>query len=588
MISRVPRGLSTRQVPLLRHADSLLILLTLTIAAYARTFAVPWYFDDRHFIVENPLVHDLGRALGGALVPRGLTVLTLALNWRIGGADPTGYHAFNLAVHLATAVLAFALLLRLFPGSRAAPLFGALLFALHPLQTQAVTYVSQRAASLAGLCGLAALLLFLLARDRLEVSGSLLDARHLILYLGSLLASTAALLAKETGAIVPALLLLVGLLLHPRGATPLGEWRLALYTLPFLVYPTWVVVRIGLRLGSTAGVPVSGLETDVVSPNSVVTPIGYLFTEFGVIWSYVGKLFLPVRQLFDAGLEVAPDPFTSANALSGFALMAAVAAAWWLRRRAPGTACGILWFLVALAPESSILPLDPYFEHRLYLPLFGFALALADGAAKLGRQRPVTTRACSWLVVAVLFALTLKRNEEWRDPVKLWSEDLAHGSQSYRSVLGLADALFVRGDQEASAAAYRQFVDNAVGRCQRERCGSTFLVNAGVSAERIGDLETAQELLERAVAQSPRYALAHFNLGLVFYRRGDLGDSREQFRVAHGLHPGDADAIFNLGVVSLELGELEEARAAADLLAGLSPERAQELAGEIDAREPMP
>ncbi len=550
---------------------------------YAHTLDVPWYLDDLHAIVKNPSVQDLRSALGGVLAPRGLTNLTFAVNFALSGPSLGAFHATNIAMHLASGVLALLVLRRVFPGRALLAAVGALVFVAHPLQTQAVTYVVQRLAVVAALLCLAATYLYLLARDALETGASPLNARFLAPYTGALVCGAAALLGKENAAALPALILVCELFL-PRAATRPG-WRRLLWIVPFAAVPAYYgLTTLGLRFLLPAGgaaAPAS-VEADVVGDPGAASRLAYLSTELEVIWRYVRLVVWPVGQVFDAGIAVSPQPFRAASVAAGGALAAVVAASVALRKRAPQAAFGALWFLAALSVESSVILLDPYFEHRLYLPMLGASALIAWTLGRAFRDARVRA-AVGLAMIAALSGLAYRRNAEWRDPAKLWAADMRAGSASYRSAMGLADAHYRRGEESLARQAYADLLSRGSERCRAGGCGSRYLLNLGVAAERLGRLDSASHFYARALQADPAYALAHFGLGVASHRAGRKEEALAHFKEAVRLAPGDTLVLFNLCTVALELGDRAPAERNLARIRSFDPKRAADLERDLAA-----
>ena len=571
-----------------RLAFAVVVVAAATCLTYVRTFDVPWYFDDTRALVENPAIRDLAQAARGAFGSRGLGDLTFALDFARAGYSVSAFHFTNLLIHLLAALFALLALRRLFPGRHFLALFGALVFALHPLQTAAVTYVVQRYASLSAMLCLGALVLYLRARALLASPAQGVRGRWLVPYLGAVGAGAAACFVKQNAVVLPVLLVLVELL-HPESGAQTGQRALRrrlLGVAPFFLVPLWVAVpEVGGGVG-VATTPRMPYETDVVGTS--VTPLAYLATQAEVLWRYLRLVVVPYGQVFDLGLPVATNPWNGRAVVAALGHAAVLAGAVALRRTAARLTLGAVWFFAALGVESSVVVLDPYFEHRLYLPMFGVAVAAAEVLGRAwGGGTPRRRAAVGAAIVIALGALTVRRNEQWRDPVRLWLADLAAGSQSYRSLLGLADALYRRGDTQAADQVYAEFLARAQRRCQSAACGARYLLNMGTAAERLGKPDLAMALYRRVLEQSPGYARAYFNLGVLLYQASSKLEAQASFRRAMELAPGDGEAAYNWAISTVELGRPEEARAVLVALRAVRPDLARQLAEALD-REAAP
>jgi hypothetical protein len=436
--------------------------------AYAPSLFVPFQYDDYARIGENRALAE-GRLFDALLWlgnSRVVPSLTLVVNHRIGGLEPFGYHVVNFAVHLLATfgVMALAIALCGTPRLRARwaderwTIAGCagLVFACHPLQTQAVTYIIQRYASMAALFYVWSVVCYVRGRT----------ARHAAwpgtaYFAGAAALAVCGVLSKENAVSVPAAWLLVewigfgwprrrravavgivvGLLAF---AIPLG-WKLLIALPPRLQRPgvPWLT-----RLAYALAAPRAS-ETEAVPGVA-----DYLRTETAVLPRYLLLVFRPW------GLNVDPDtPIAtsfSPPVLLGIALLVALAAlAITQVRRRPFLAFALLWWLIALSVESSVIPIvDPMVEHRMYLPLAGFAIGAGALYAALVRRAPRLVRAGAAGIAVALVVLTFARNLVWQSPVTLWLDAADKSPHKARPQLNLAVAYHLAGDVDAAAVHY--------------------------------------------------------------------------------------------------------------------------------------
>jgi hypothetical protein len=528
-------------------ALELLLVAAATALAYSNTFAVPFQFDDNG-LLRNPAL----RALGSLWPPRGarwVGDVTFALNHRLGGWDVAGYHAVNLAVHLANGLLVYALAATTLrtPGGRAAagpllrrwlPLAAAATFSLHPLATQAVTYVVQRYASLATLLFLAALVLHV--RARLAAGGEVpRRARAAVLHGLSVLAAVGAMRTKEIAFTLPAVALAHELLFLR------GPRRRLLLLLPLAA--TAVLVPLG-HVPGPAELGRATAETDAI-PRSV-----YLLTQARVVATYLRLLVLPVGQNLDHDVALSRS-ILDAGVLPSMGVLAGVcaAAAWALvaaRRagRLPGVLVffGTTWFFVTLTVESSVIPIrDVMFEHRVYLPAVGASLVFATGllaaveALRLPGPPALQCAAALLVTAGPLGVATHARNGVWRDELTLWSDVVAKSPGKARPHNYLGIALAERGAKDEAIAHFR-----AALRLQPWYADA--LLNLGNMYRERGDFQGALRLYERAVLVAPKMAAAHNNAGGMYEAAGRREDAVRAYREALRLSPGMPEATANL------------------------------------------
>jgi tetratricopeptide (TPR) repeat protein len=579
----------------------LAIVAVIGLLAYSNTFHAPFVFDDESSILENPAIKSLTAFLldgaGYRYNPRRfIGYLTIALNYRLGGLDVTGYHIFNLTVHILSAWLVYALVrltLRtpffggrdegrgtrdenpLFLGPRTSnlvPFLAALLFVAHPVQTQAVTYVVQRLASLAAMFYLASLVLYALARLRQEAAGTFRDVGVCLYYLLSLLAAILAMKTKEIAFTLPLIVCLYEFSFF--GATMRKR-------LLFLAPPLFTLVIVPLGL-IHKGKPIGEFLSDVsemARESHLISRGDYLLTQFRVIVTYLRLLVLPVNQNLDYDYPVYTSLLNPAVLASFLLLLSLFGLAIYLYRRSgtvgdsrllpvgqgggkgttsdPGlrlVAFGIIWFFVTLSVESSIIPItDVIFEHRLYLPSVGLICAVAVLALLVARRYSSRAWPLVWgaVVIALCFA-TWQRNQVWGSVAGLWRDCIVKSPEKVRPYNNLANALTAQGrvDEaiELLGVALKLKPDSA-----------STLRNLGAALEKKGLVEDAIGQYQLALNAGPGDAVAHYNLGVAYNKKGLTDKAIEQFLIAIKLDSTYADAYNNLGVAYGAKGLLDEA-----------------------------
>ncbi|HUJ18697.1 MAG TPA: tetratricopeptide repeat protein [Nitrospirota bacterium] len=581
------------------------LLVLIGLAVYSNTFSVPFQFDDPSNITDNPIVRDIGSFLKweAATQPRSLTYFTFALNYRLHGTGVAGYHIVNLAIHIINALLVYWLISLCFrtpplrqslprlPASTIA-FFAALLFISHPVQTQAVTYIVQRLASLAALFSLASLTAYL--KWRLADSEPEASRGRWAWYALSLFCAVLAMKSKETAFTLPLLIVLVEFLFFAG-----NRRRRTALLLPFLF--TLVIIPLSmLKHGSTAG----ELIGDVSAATRLATDLtrsDYLLTEFTVITTYLRLLFLPMNQNLDYDYPVYRSLLVPEVAVSLLLLASIVAGALFLlrqerRRTSPGrlVAFGILWFFVTLSVESSVIPIaDVIFEHRLYLPSVGFFLSLTTalfwGAERLKSRWAFSERALvSFLAVAVVLCgvLGFRRNMIWQTETGMWEDVIQKSPEKARGYNGLGLAYLDGAQYEAAARAlttavslyptYGSALNNLgsawyhLGNLDRaveaqtkaiavEPNNAVFRDGRGVSLTAMGSYDRAIEDFTHAIALDPAYAKAYHNLGAVYHREGLYLQAIEEYTRAISLAPDNDVFYTNRGLAYAQSGDTQRA-----------------------------
>jgi tetratricopeptide (TPR) repeat protein len=448
----------------------LAFVCALTLVAYSRSFHAAFQFDDNNHVVHNPVFEDptlesvlrFGRA-------RLLPVATLFLNHRLGGDDPFGYHVVNFAIHLLATCAVFALALTLcrtprLSGSSLAEhrlafaTAAALVFACHPIQVQAVTYIVQRISAMAALFYVGSVLFYLRARNAGLGLGS---GRPIASYAASALLALAAFFSKENAASLPLAILASEVAFYPGPRRARRLLRLLPFALLVLTIPlTWKAL--GRRPGAERfDAPLAQQTQDLVSylvlrasHGVEITSVEYLMTQAVVIPRYLRLVVVPWGFNVDHDVPIARE--LSLPVLAGAAaLIALFACGLYALRRAPVVGFAILWLFVALSIESSILPIrDVMVEHRMYLAMPGIALAAGAGFASVLRRNRRLALAGAALCGALLVALTFARNEVWRSPLSLWQDALAKSPSKPRVHVNMGTALNRLGRADEAIAHY--------------------------------------------------------------------------------------------------------------------------------------
>ena len=433
-----------------RHLLLAAVLVAIAVPVWAGAIHGAFQLDDFATIVRDTSLADAGRFFAEApLRIRPLTRLSFLLDRHLYGIEPAGWHVLNLLLHIGNGLLVFSLASRL-PGGRALGFWVALLFLVHPIATEGVTYVSGRPTVLASFLVLLALALY----DRATAEGPG-GSRRTGPYLAALACFALALGAKETAAALPLLLLAWDAIGRGIRGRDLGR-AVVRDQAAF-----WGV----LALGALAALAIPRYRELLASSLSLRSPAENVIAQ-GRILPFALELFArPDRLNVDHDLPIVTS-LADPVALGGLALaVGLVAAAVLLARRLPVLSLGILWaFAAALPAAGPIARADLLSERNLYLPAAGIFLAAVGGilavAQRLpGRLRGRHARSAAVLagaLLAVAFAsATIRRNVLWSDPVLLWSDAVAKSPRKARAQNNLGYALYLRGDYDEAMERFR-------------------------------------------------------------------------------------------------------------------------------------
>jgi Tfp pilus assembly protein PilF len=549
-----------------------LLVIAVGLLAYCNTFHVPFTFDDEFNIVNNHAIRDFRHLFyshSGNQFPHTRIVgyLSLALNYHLHGLNVAGYHVFNLAVHIVNGLLVYHLVRLLFSapgcadrtptGSRLSDdvlaLFAALLFVAHPVQTQAVTYVIQRLASLATLFYLLSLVSYLKARLlQTEEPKRRLNAAayHLLAIFSAVLAMK----TKEIAFTLPVMVVCCELIFF-RG--PLVRRLLGL--LPMAL--TMLVIPLTLLRSGTGP---QGLISEVGEVTRVMTPISrmdYLLTQFRVIVTYLRLLFLPVGQRVDYDYPLFHSLFAPQVLASMILLLTLAGIAgtllfrtWRHQKVEQGTprlaAFCILWFFITLSVESSIIPIaDVIFEHRLYLSAVGFCILVP---LLISTYLPRGALALLTCLVVLLGGATFSRNLLWGDEVRLWQDNQVKSPDKGRVYIHLGKAYRKSDRNDLAIKSYNQWL-------AKEPNDPEAYTNRGNAYRNLGLSDLALADYNHAIALAPDFGLPYFNRATLYLERREFSSAVADYLRAQSLDPGLERRYGNLGYAYAELGMHDKA-----------------------------
>ncbi len=573
---------------------------------YSNIFNAPFVFDDELYIVNNPAI----RSIAGLLTwprPRAFVFLSFAVNYAFSGLDVFGFHLVNVGIHAANGILVF-MLVRL---TLDAPAIGggfkeesfwiaasaSVLFMVHPLNTQAVTYTTQRFTSLATLFYLLTIILY--AKHRLSMS----NGAPRLYYCLSIVTAILAQFAKEIAFTLPVMLALYEFAFFPLSKA-YGVRRRALKLAPFL--SVFIITPVLLMLPDYDAVTITGkLAKSQIADLEGLSPYAYLITQFKVIVIYMRLLIWPAGQSLLH--EVArPSSFFEPLVLSSFLFLMSIfigGAYLIVSSKRRGSAArliagfGIVWFFITISVESSVVPIrDVIFEHRVYLPGIGAMIVFVVGIFQLSTTlssrynlRRLGTRAAIAVmcVISVILAITAyKRNALWADRIVLWQDVVAKAPNTANAYVNLGYAYKYAGRFDKALENYSKAIEiepqnptalnniagilidlgrheESLGFSLRIKPEHHALVNAymniGTAYGALGSHELALLNLEKALTLEPESAVAHFNLAVAYHGSGAFEAALRHYTEAVRINPLLADAHNNAGLVLASLGRNDEA-----------------------------
>jgi tetratricopeptide (TPR) repeat protein len=544
-----------------------LLLLALTGACiYSGTLNHTFQFDSIQQIVENPYIRELKLWWEYTHNRRSFTIFSFALNYHFVEFDVKYWRIVNIIIHLLNAFLVRWLVQLIFksPAMKESPMgrysepiafFTALLFVAHPLATQSVTYVVQRATSMGVLFYLLSVCLYLVARMQ---PGPVLV--RTLLYAGAVVVTLLGVQTKEIAYTIPLIIVLVELsLLRVRvRLSPREFWVLA--GLLFLVVSGLAYLFSRNTFDIFKPIPPSPRNPEFI------TPMNYLWTQFSVIPKYVQLLLAPVRQNFDYDYPVL-ESLGDYRALLGLLFILSLfglAVGMYNRHRI--VAFGILWFFITLSIESSFIPLsDVIVEHRTYLPSVAFALILVYSAFALAK-RAVAVRNVLVLWVLVLAFAAFQRNKVWKEPIVFWSDVIEKSPLKARGYNNRGAAYSEQGQHELAIADF----SNAIALFPNYPLAYR---NRSLAYVEQQEWDKALEDANKAIDMITHNADLFFTRGQIYYnlRQADL--ALQDYDQAIALDPAFWKAYTYRGILYLVKEEWEKALADFDTSIAINPDQ---------------
>ncbi len=536
---------------------------------YANTFHSEFHLDDVPFILKNPTIRDItnlaliGKSILGSHA-RHVVFFSFALNFYLNKLDVFGYHIFNTIIHLLTVlgIWQFTRLLLMTSrfNSRVTPetrehiaFFAALLFACHPANTQAVTYVSQRFASMATMFYIGALAFYVNARITADAGKSF------ALFLLAGITAIMGMLCKEMSLTMPIIALFVDRLciayvppvlpskkknlakLKKTSGTP---WFLII-GLGALVFVTPFIAKANIIGIFNMEMPSSSHEGDLLTFNT------FTLTQFRVICVMLRLLVLPFDQNLDYDFAMSHslfDPITTLISLG--VIIGLLVLAWKMFRTEFLIFFGIAWFFITYLPE--FYPrVHVIFEHKIYLTSIGLFVAFS---ALMFIHRPFKEKTL-WVMIAlsvILGILTVKRNAVWRTEQTLWEDVVKKSPNKYRANLNLGNVYQLQGLYDKAYPYYDQAI-------KVMPYGYKALNSRAVLKYMKGDIKGAMEDLDLSIRSNPQYDDPYNNRGNIRRQQGDFTGAIDDYTHAIAVSQFAPIAFKNRADVYGHINEVDKA-----------------------------
>ncbi|MCB0804397.1 MAG: tetratricopeptide repeat protein [Bacteroidales bacterium] len=526
------------------------VFAILSILIYSNSFDSPFQFDDTLQILAKDRVNDLSQFASLSewvkVSKRPVSFFSFALNFYFSEYEVYSYHLINLIIHILAGIAVFLLVLQLFrtPVMKTSTLldyrypmafFTALIFLTHPIQTQAVTYIVQRMTSLSALFYFLAVFFYAEARMAKFHEKKL---TNIALWLGLTgLASAISLLTKQIAATLPFIFLLYEICFI---RTKQGKYYRNFIIAVASVLSLFIIV-----------VAVFGL---LPAETRDISRMDYLITQFRVIVKYLQLFILPVNQNLDYDFALSTSFFSWDVLLSFLLLIALLVVAIIVFKKHKPVSFGIGWFFIALAVESSVIPIrDVIFEHRLYLPLFGLSLVVVYLVFNYIPKRmfAMSTAVLTFLIVIYSFA-TYARNESWRTQYSIWKDVAEKSPGKFRPWYNLGKIALDDGK-------YSEAVSYLKNSLRLDPDAANAWYNLGLGFEKIGQAEEAKNAYLRSVELDSTFVKGLNNLGNFYISEKQYDKALELLEKAYQVNSKHIPVLQNLGIAYYYNGEYDKA-----------------------------
>ena len=542
-----------------------LLFAALTFTIYFPSLHGQFIFDDE-VIKNEPMLHitrlsQLFDLLTSWQVGRRIGMMSFALNYYFGGFHPFGYHLVNVIIHILNGLILFVLSYRLFTlpsaGERVRgyafeiAFVGSVLWLVHPLQSQAVAYIVQRLTSVSSLFYLLSLLCY--------VEGRVRGSYRVVWFTGSVVWGLLALGTKQNAATLPFFIIVTELLFLGRHSLSVEKRKLGFFMLlgGVFIIIAWVYLGPSFIDRMAQSYRWRGW-----------TPYERVLTELRVVIFYLSLLLYPhpSRLNLDHDFSVSHSLFSPFSTFGSFLFIAGLLSlAIFLVRRNRFIAYALFWFLGNLVIESSVIPLELVFEHRMYLPSMGIFMLVAGVGVGVGSgvwRRGVIG---VMMVVTVLCSYwTYERAFVWRGPFSLWMDAVQKSPHKARPHNNLGNAYEKKG-----------VLNKAITECKKALAIDPNYRDAhnnlGLAYNEKGMVNEAITECKKALAIDPNFREAYYNLGTVYAHKGQTDEAIAAYKRAIAINPNDAKTHYNLGNAYATKGQTDEAIAAYKRAIAINP-----------------
>ncbi len=527
----------------------LIIIAIWGLIIYSNTFNAPLQFDDTLQIIAKSRVKNLSNFYSlsewTSINRRPMSFFTFALNFHYGQLNVKGYHIVNLLIHILSGFLVFFLTRLIFSASfkgkklsdsntNYAALFTALIFLSHPIQTQGVTYIVQRMTSMASMFYLLSVLCYALGR---KYQIGKFNNKAILLYFLTIISAILSLLSKQIAVTLPFTLLLYEFFFIRDDNGKHYKKYLIFSSISLLIASVVIIISGYLPA-----------ETENISRQE------YLYTQFRVIVKYFQLLLVPIGQNLDYYFPLSQTLWAWKEIASLMILIVVLSSAIYFYKKFPIYSFGILWIFITLSVESSIIPIrDVIFEHRLYLPMFGFALIISSIVMKYVGKLSLKTSSLILIAFIVTYSIfSFNRNKVWASQYSLWEDITRKSPQKPRPWYNLGKICLDEGK-------YNKAIKYSKNSLEVDPTQANAWYNIGLCFERLGSQQKAPVYYFRAIKEDSLHTRSMNNLGSLYIDQKDFPKAVEYLEMAYKIDKNQIILLQNLGIAYYRLGEYKNA-----------------------------
>jgi protein O-mannosyl-transferase len=546
-----------------------LIALTAFIV-YSNSFDCQFHFDDESGIVKNHLITRLSYFYNidpWLNLHRPLANFSFALNYHFSKLNVSSYHLVNLIVHIIAGIFIFLLIklildlnnyknAKIDRHKNLFALLAALIFVVHPIQTQAITYIVQRMASMAAMFYIMSIYFY--SRGRIEQVQNNKVLKAILLYISALMSGIFGVMTKQSAITFPfAFLLFEFCFIRNKENKIFKNYITISFSALIIACVAFLFFNGNILTSALHGTDISSMD--------------YLINQFVIIVKYLRLTVLPINQCADYGNINFGYPyiksFSRFDVIGCFLLLIGLfALAVYFYKKNKAFSFGIFWFFLTLSIESSVIPIaDPMFEHRMYLPMVGMSIFLMNSLfMMLPKLKTIYIYSFITSVIFFLGILCHSRNDVWKYDLTLWTDVTESAPNNTRAWYNKGLALAKAGKHEEAVKSYDRAIEI------KPEFYEAFN-NKGIVLYKLGKYEEAVNCYDKAIKIKPEYFNAWFNKGNVLHKLGNLEEAVKCYDKVIEINPEYYEAWYNKGTTMTLVGKQEEAMKCFDKVIEINP-----------------